>query len=125
MTASMIVDSAEDLSEPLPAGITGMLSVLNTGEGDIEVTFSDENEVDVERALKMLKDMQKRGYAIMVKHDDGTYARAESIDEQTRCYVIREADPETTAATGKRATKKKRVPIRKARAVGIGRTAGG
>lgn len=67
---------------------TGSLSVLNVGAGDIEIRFNQHQPEEVERAVKMLLDMQRRGYAILVKQDDGTYVRAHSIDPERAVYVI-------------------------------------
>jgi hypothetical protein len=112
---------------------TGSLSVLNVGAGDIEVRFNPHQPEEMNRALRMLTDMQKRGYAILVKQDDGSYARATAIDASTHCYVIA-GEPETAEqgadlVTGTVAPKKhgryKKQPIATSHAVGVARSAGG
>ena len=129
-----------DLNTSLLA--TGSLSVLNVGAGDIEVRFNPHQPEEVERALKMLKDMQRRGYAILVKQGDGSYARAIEIDEKTSCYVISEEVPVETAAPPdveaaaaadeppvaprrRGRPPKKQQPIAGSHAVGVARSAGG
>jgi hypothetical protein len=77
---------------------TGSLSVLNVGAGDIEVRFNPHQPEEMNRALKMLKDMQQRGYAILVRQDDGSYARAVAIDASTHCYIVAGAPDEEVAA---------------------------
>ena len=120
----------------------GSLSVLNVGAGDIKVVFNKDDKGESKRAIRMLSDMQQRGYLIAVELPDGSYTRAERIDATRGRYVITVpddvADPaeaEPVAATRKGSTKKsvvkgKRgrkvsVPIQKARAVGVARSAGG
>lgn len=103
-----------------PPDCEGSLQILNSGAGDIVVTFDKTDDDEVRKALKMLKDMQKRGYAILVKGPDGTYARAESIDETTCEYVIREK-----VDGRKKGSRQVRRPIGKTHAVGVARSAGG
>ncbi len=83
----------------------------------------------------MLKDMQTRGYAILVKQDDGSYVRALEIDAEHACYIIsgeaspvtlrEEVVPESEPAKRPRGRPRKSVPIAGSHAVGIGRSAGG
>jgi hypothetical protein len=111
----------------------GSLSVLNTGAGDIVVTFNEHDDAETDRAITMLLDMQKRGYAILVRQDDGSYSRATSINRETKSYVIGKLIPvdETTTEDGVPATKAKRgrrrleQPVKGRRAVGVARSAGG
>lgn len=113
---------------------TGSLSILNTGEGDIQVTFNNHDDVESERAIAMLLDMQKRGYAILVKQDDGTYQRAVAIDRETRSYVILpptvlptetpvDHARDVTPRKGRKKTIKQ--PIKGRRATAVARSAGG
>ena len=116
--------------------MNGSLSVLNVGAGDISITFNQHDTGERDKALRMLKDMQKRGYAILVRLDDGTYTRALEIDETHGCYVIQEpeelpatptgeAPPSDAPATKRRGRPRKSVPIEKAHATGVARSAGG
>lgn len=119
--------------------MNGSLSVLNVGAGDISITFNQHDTGERDKALRMLKDMQKRGYAILVRLEDGTYTRALEIDETRGCYVIQEpaelpamtadAGEASPAPTGdapkRRGRPRKSVPIEKAHATGVARSAGG
>lgn len=132
-------------------GAIGELSVLNVGAGDIVVTFNQEDAGETEKALRMLRDMQARGYAIMVRMPDESYRRATAIDGASGRYVIvvpsgqeLPADAEVvTCACGcgaavtpgkkwkvghharKHGSVKAKVPVRTSRAVGVARSAGG
>ena len=68
--------------------MTGSLAVLSVGMGDIEVRFNQHDEAETAKALKMLDDMKARGYAILVRLDDGSYVRAVDIDRTRGCYVV-------------------------------------
>jgi hypothetical protein len=136
--------------------MTGSLSVLNVGAGDIEVVFNQHDQAETNKALQMLVDMQQRGYAILVRLDDGSYVRAKSIDASLGRYIIQIPDGASHAAAepvdvarqgtcacgcggvvaegkawirGHHNRKAKRgrvaVPVRKAHAVGVARSAGG
>lgn len=118
--------------------MTGSLSVLNVGAGDIKVVFNKDDNGESKRAIRMLTDMQQRGYLIAVELPDGSYTRAERIDATRGRYVITvpddvadppEAEPVASpkkkpAAKGKRG-RKVSVSIRRSRAVGVARSAGG
>jgi hypothetical protein len=116
--------------------MTGSLAVLNTGAGDIVVTFDDHSERETDDAIAMLEDMQRRGYAILVRQEDGTYTRALSIDRATKSYVVQapasvvSADEplDSTAAPtkGRRGRQPRRtLPVREHKAVAVARSAGG
>ena len=74
----------------------GSLAILNTGKGDITLSFNPHNPDELKKALTMLADMQKRGYAILVKEADGSYVRAQEVDPNRGVYVI--VAPELPAA---------------------------
>lgn len=116
---------------------TGSLSVLNVGAGDIELRFNQHNTEEREKALKMLTDMQRRGYAILVRLDDGSYVRATEIDAERGCYVVQMPEMSTGldegpslpgrrgSRKGPRGRQRRHVPIERAHAVGVARSAGG
>lgn len=119
--------------------MTGELSVLNVGAGDIKVVFNQADRGEAAKAIRMLNDMQARGYAILIELPDGSYTRAERIDATRGRYVITlpedvseppEAEP-VPKKRGKKSVVKGRkgrkvsVPIAKSRAVGVARSAGG
>lgn len=126
-------DTCAQSGHTLNATSTGSLCILNTGEGDIQVTFNNHDDVETEKAIAMLVDMQKRGYAILVRLEDGTYVRAVAIDATRQQYVIQTTDAVHTSVDDaaaapvpeKRRGNKARVPIKTSRAVGVGRSAGG
>lgn len=121
--------------------MTGSLSTLNVGEGDIEMTFDGTNDTELEKALDMLEDMVKRGYAILVKQVDGSFQRAVSIDRASKSYLIAEprhfSEAQTVKVTdgvvetpletkpqkGRRGPKRQSVAT--SEAVSVGRSAGG
>lgn len=109
----------------------GSLAVLNTGAGDINISFNDQDDAEADRAIAMLLDMQKRGYAIMVRQPDGTYLRAVAINRETKSYVVIPPTPTDapvdSAPSPKRRGRPRRTeqPIKGRRAVGVARSAGG
>lgn len=113
--------------------MTGILSVLNVGAGDIRVTFNQHDRGERDKALAMLQDMQKRGYAILVQLDDGTYVRAKEIDAARGCYIVQlpdggsheAAEPVEPAPKRRGRPRKVAIPVTKARATGVARSAGG
>lgn len=137
----------------------GTLSILNVGAGDIKLTFDHANAAEAIRAKRMLQDMIRRGYALLVEVD-GKYQRALSFDSTVGEYLIADFDPnhvhlgtiaeelvfhepirpetpeaapentplpetQTPADSRKRGRATKRVPMERANAVAIGRSAGG
>lgn len=119
---------------------TGSLSVLNTGIGDIQITFNEHDEAEVAKAIKMLTDMQARGYAVLVQLGDGTYVRAKSIDAARGRYILqlpeRQVDlagPDVELVTLKKRRGRPRkdgtvtvsTPVHRSRATGVARSAGG
>lgn len=129
----------------------GSLAVLNVGAGDICVTFNQEDTGEAAKAIRMLRDMQARGYAILVRMPDNSYVRAHEIDASSGRYVVvvpessevpADAVPVTcacgcgaTVTAGKKwkighharkpGTRKVSVPVRTSRAVSVARSAGG
>ena len=110
----------------------GSLSCLNVGVGDIEIVFNQHNEDERQKALKMLMDMRDRGYAILVRLDDGSYVRAVDIDASRGRYIVQLPEGATHAAAEPEPEKKKpgrprksSIPIDKAHATGVARSAGG
>lgn len=132
----------------------GMLSILNVYEGDVKITFDTSNVAEAIRAKRIIKDMIRRGYALLIEVD-GAYQRAIDFDEAVGEYVIADFDsdhrepviavkeetqeviqgepesqePEEESAkeekTKKRGRPRKRVPMETANAVAVARSAGG
>ena len=79
---------------------TGELGVLNVGAGDVVVTFNKHDRGEAAKAIRMLRDMQRAGYAILVQLEDGEYARAVDIDATRGRYILSlpEGEPEQAGA---------------------------
>lgn len=117
----------------------GTVGILNVGAGDTKLTFDRKNPKERERAAKIVTDMLKRGYALLIevrqKNGEALYRRATGFDPKTCEYIIAGGPDETIdigagsapAAPPKRRGRppKVRVKAESARAVAVSRTAGG
>jgi hypothetical protein len=79
----------------------GTLSCLNVSGGDIEITFDTNDCAEAIRAKRIISDMLRRGYALLVKMPDGTYTRALEFDEKQGKYIIADYDPADIEKEGK------------------------
>lgn len=139
------------MSDTAYAGDPGTVGVLNVGAGDIKLSFDPANPAERIRAARIVKDMLRRGYALLVEREvDGkkAYQRAHDFDENTCEYILADFDPvaaakadeeesadatDTDPAQAREAAHQKgtprrgksRVPAESTRAVSVGRTAGG
>jgi len=78
--------------------MNGEVGILNVGAGDTKLTFDPTNPQEMIRAARVVKDMLRRGYALLieVKGAEGqpsTYQRAYDFDEKTCEYIIADLDP--------------------------------
>jgi hypothetical protein len=118
--------------------VTAQIAILNVGAGDVAVTFNPAIDDEKQRAITMLEDMMRRGYAIMVRLEDGTYARVHEIDETRSSYIIGEHAPavaptQETASVAELAEQPRRrgrrgrrsIPIAGSTTTAIARSAGG
>lgn len=120
----------------------GILSILSVGHGDTTLAFNSKNTEEVARAKRIVQDLLKRGYAILVqvgkdeKDGEPIYRRARAFDPETCEYIIagdlppgHELAPPAPRRRGGRARKDvtadRRVSARKHGAVAVGRVAGG
>lgn len=71
----------------------GQVGILNVGAGDTKLTFDPNNPAETIRARRVVKDMLRRGYALLVRLEDGKYTRALDFDEKTGEYIIADFDP--------------------------------
>lgn len=71
---------------------TGTVGILNVGAGDIKISFDPANPAERIRAARIVKDMLRRGYALLVEVD-GKYQRAKDFDEECCCYIVADFDP--------------------------------
>lgn len=79
---------------------TGTVAVLNVGAGDTKLSFDKNNPAERIRAARVIADMLKRGYALLIEHPagSGTYTRALDFDEDVCQYIIADFDPVTAEA---------------------------
>ena len=126
----------------------GSVGILNVGAGDTKLVFDPDNPQDCIRAARIVADMLRRGYALLVdtgrKGKDGKpiFKRAKAFDEKTYEYIIADFDgaaaekadsDEQAAKTRDGAPAKqsaptrreKRIPASGVSAVAVARTAGG
>jgi hypothetical protein len=130
--------------------MTASVGILNVGAGDTKLSFDPSNPQDCIRAARIVKDMLRRGFALLVDSGkrDGSgrpvYVRALDFDETKHEYIIADFDPiaaqeaddgdaeqaaETSdpapAAERPRRGRTKRVKASSVSAVAVPRTAGG
>jgi|SRR6185503_18127188 len=105
----------------------GSLEILNVGAGDVKITFDKEDAAEAIRAKRIIKDMIRRGYALLVQDSDGKFQRAKAFDEATSEYVIADLgdDDDEEGEPGTSKVREKRVKMHKARVTAVGRSAGG
>jgi hypothetical protein len=127
------------------------VGILNVGAGDIRISFDPKNAGERIRAARIVKDMLRGGYALLVKVGK-SYQRALDFDESKCEYIVADFDPtqggvqgaptpEPAVAAkcacgcggavtpGKRYLRghhnRKRVPAEKTHSVAVSRSAGG
>jgi hypothetical protein len=122
--------------------VNATLSILTVGTGDTTLSFDKDKPLERERAARIVADMLKRGYAILVKageDKDGEplYARAKAFDANTCEYLISGLSPaeeaKIAASLGEPAPKPlkgrglryRRLPAGSAPAYAVARSAGG
>lgn len=89
------------MNKTLPA-TAGTVGILNVGAGDTKLSFDPSNPAERIRAARIVKDMIRRGYSLLVevgKEADGRpkYTRALDFKEDTCEYIIADFDPVTAA----------------------------
>lgn len=110
----------------------GQLEVLSVGHGHIKIKFDKDDVVEFERARRIIADMLKRGYVLLVEHD-GKLQRVRRFDETTDEYIVadgplqgtEEESPSADPPKRGRKAKEKRVPMKEGSATGVAPTAGG
>lgn len=129
----------------------GSIGILSVGHGDTKLTFDPTNPAECIRAARIVKDMLRRGYALLIEVEQPngtkTFTRVRDFDETKHEYIIADMDPEIAATAdaeeaaneptaetiaGESPAKARRgrprlknVPASGARGVAIARTAGG
>ena len=74
----------------------GSVGILNVGAGDTKLSFDPNNPAERIRAARIVRDMLRRGYALLVEVErDGVkkFERALDFREDTCEYVIADFDP--------------------------------
>lgn len=83
--------------------MTGQVGILNVGAGDTKLTFDNQNPAETIRAARIVKDMLRRGYALLIEVDqsDGSkaYQRALDFDESKAEYIVADFDESYARAT--------------------------
>ena len=106
----------------------GTLSILNVGAGDLVISFDSDDPDEVAKARKMVEDMLKAGYALVVEEEDGTHSPVQRFDPETDEYIV--ADINFRKAKGESRARRQKAPKRRlkasrARATAIAPSAGG
>jgi hypothetical protein len=76
--------------------MSGTIGVLNVGAGDTKLTFDKNNPAECIRAARIVKDMIRRGYALLIEtkvRGKSVYTRALDFDENAQEYIIADLDP--------------------------------
>ena len=110
----------------------GQLEVLSVGHGHIRIKFDKDDAVEIERARRIIADMLRRGYVLLVEHD-GKMQRVRRFDIKTDEYIVADgplyaaevASEPTEQPRRGRKSREKRVPLKKGKATGVAPTAGG
>lgn len=85
--------------------MTATIGILNVGAGDTKLSFDPTNPAECIRAARIVKDMLRRGYALLIdsgrKDDQGRpiHVRALDFDEKTHEYIIADFDPTVSENT--------------------------
>ena len=73
------------------------IGILNVGAGDTKLTFDKSNPAECIRSARIVTDMLRRGYALLVEVDDGkggkAYQRVHEFREATCEYIVADFDP--------------------------------
>lgn len=82
------------VSEPVRSG-DGVLEILNVQGGDVKLTFDKNNIQDSIRAKRIVQDMIRRGYAIVVeveRRGKKAYERIKEFDAERGEYIVADFD---------------------------------
>ncbi len=79
------------------------LGILSVGAGDTKLTFDKSNPAERIRSARIVTDMLRRGYALLIEEDDGQGGkrthRVREFREDVCEYIIADLDPEAAART--------------------------
>lgn len=107
----------------------GQIGILNVGAGDNKLVFDPDDMPGMIRAARVVNDMIRRGYALLVqtgvdKEKRPVYQRVQKFDDQKFEYIIADFDPVTAAAEDEKEKDNGEI-IRGAETPEMGRTASG
>lgn len=96
-------------SSEIPRGeariVGGGLRVLNVGHGDLKLSFDPKNSAERIRAARIVTDMLRRGYALLVevrgRGGKKQFVRATAFDEAHCEYIVADFDPLVATAVDK------------------------
>jgi hypothetical protein len=91
--ACLEVETAKAAALPQP---TGVLEILNVQGGDVKITYDKDNPSETIRAKRIITDMLRRGFALIVEVErDGkkAYERIKDFDEVRGEYIVADFDP--------------------------------
>lgn len=76
----------------------GEVGILNVGAGDVKLSFDPSNPAEMIRASRIVKDMIRRGYALLVGvkkegQEELVYQRVLDFEEGTCEYIVADFDP--------------------------------
>lgn len=83
------------------AKFDGVLEILNVAAGDTKITFDKDNPQESIRARRIVTDMLRRGYALIVEVERGhekKYERIQAFDEKRGEYIIADLDTDVARA---------------------------
>jgi hypothetical protein len=120
------------------------LEILNVGDGDTKLSFDPKNPAERERAAKIVGEMLRMGFAVMVEVDvkgEKLFRRVHDFDPETCEYIIFGGPDEQSSETASAAPAEADAPKPKkpkrgrpsgqryaatnVRAIGVSRSAGG
>ena len=81
--------------------MNGSVAILNVGAGDTRLSFDRTNPAEVIRSARIVKDMLRRGYALLVEVERNgakAFERALDFREDTGEYIIADFDPVSAQA---------------------------
>lgn len=90
--------------------MTGTIAVLNVGTGDTKLSFDKNNPAERIRAARIVTDMIRRGYALLVDIGGGKFQRVQRFDEECCEYIIADFDPVTAAEADKEEQENEQAP---------------
>src|SRR5690349_13490100 len=89
------VGCAACMAKPAAAG-NGVLEILNVQGGDVKISFDKGDVSETIRARRIIQDMLRRGFALVVeveREGQKAYERVQEFDADRGEYIIADFDP--------------------------------